>query len=242
MLADQLLLPRSLQHLGDGQRHETTRPRRQPRRNSLAEAADTEAYANDATPADSEFYRGEIELMRLAFTGPTHLKYSISNKEEPEVCITIAAKLAFQFLSTAKGLQKLRLAIGRLVDGILLPMYESDERQCMTGSMLLLRNLALHAPWSQIRNIELEIATDRTTPVTFLFAHKNTLLILTRTSLGQGLRLESVTFTKLTDTLENWGPGVQLRMPFDREDDAALGEISQNHYSRDHWRFLASQI
>lgn len=184
MLADQLLLPRSLQHLGDGQRHETTRPRRQPRRNSLAEAADTEAYANDATPADSEFYRGEIELMRLAFTGPTHLKYSISNKEEPEVCITIAAKLAFQFLSTAKGLQKLRLAIGRLVDGILLPMYESDERQCMTGSMLLLRNLALHAPWSQIRNIELEIATDRTTPVTFLFAHKNTLLILTRTSLG----------------------------------------------------------
>jgi hypothetical protein len=138
--------PERLQHLWDGQGHEITRLCRQLRRTSSAAAADTEAYANDATPADTKLYRGELESMRLAFAGLTHLKYSVSDKEELEGCITIAAKLAFQFLSTAKSLQKLRLAIGRLVDGILLPMYGSNERQCVTGSMLLLRNLALHAP------------------------------------------------------------------------------------------------
>jgi hypothetical protein len=229
--------PERLQHLWDGQGHEITRLCRQLRRTSSAAAADTEAYANDATPADTELYRGELELMRLAFAGLTHLKYSVSDEEEPEGCITIAAKLAFQFLSTAKSLQKLRLAIGRLVDGILLPMYGSNERQCVTGSMLLLRNIALHAPWSHVRNIELEIATDRATLVTFLLAHKKTLrlLTLTRTSLvrlrdprntwestlteiGQGLRLESLTLANLTDTLEDWVPGIQPRMLFDRED------------------------
>jgi hypothetical protein len=229
--------PERLQHLWDGQGHEITRLCRQLRRNSSAAAADAEAYANDVTPADSELYRGELELMRLAFAGLTHLEYSVSDEEEPEGCITIAAKLAFQFLSTAKSLQKLRLAIGRLVDGILLPVYGSDERQCVAGSMLLLRNLALHAPWSHIRNIELEIATDRTTLVKFLLARKKTLRFLTLirmslvrlrdprntweptlTEIGQGLRLESLTIANLTDTLDDWGPGVQPRMLFDKED------------------------
>jgi hypothetical protein len=229
--------PERLQHLWDGQGHERTRLCRQLRRNPSAAAADLEAYANDATPADSKFYRGELGLMRLAFTSLTHLKYSVSDEEEPDGCITIAAKLAFAFLSMARNLHKICLAIGRLVDGILLPVCGPTERQCATGSILLLRNFAHHAPWSQIRNIELEIATDRTTLVSFLLAHKNTLrsLTLTRTSLvrlgdprntweptlteiGQGLRLESLTLASLTDTLEEWALGVQPRILFDKKD------------------------
>jgi hypothetical protein len=53
-----------------------------------------------------------------------------------EGCITIAAKIVFLFLSTAK--RNICLAIGRLVDGILLPVFGSSERQCTTGSMFLL--------------------------------------------------------------------------------------------------------
>jgi hypothetical protein len=248
--------PERLQHLWDGQGHELTRLCRQLRRNSSGAAADLEAYANDATPADSKLYRGELEVMRFAFASLTHLKYRVSEEEEPDGCIAIAAKLAFEFLSTARNLQKISLAIGRLVDGILLPVYGADERQYATGSILLLRNSALHAPWSQIRNIELEIATDRTTLVSFLLAHRNTLrlLTLTRTSIvrlgdprntweptlteiGQGLCLDSLTLANLTDTLEKWAPGVQPRMLFDKEDkrwEDKASDYEAYYYDRVH--------
>jgi hypothetical protein len=73
--------------------------------------------------------------------------------------------------------------------------------------------------------------------VTFLLAHKNTLRSLTLletslvrlgnsqntwecilTEIGQGLRLESLTLAKLTDTLLDWAPGVQPRKLFDEKD------------------------
>jgi hypothetical protein len=231
-------------------------PVSQLHRNSSAAAADLEAYANDVTPADSNLYRGELELMRLAFASLTHLKYSVSDEEEPDGCMTIAAKLAFEFLSTARNLQKISLAIGRLVDGILLPVYGANERQCTTGSILLLRNFAVHAPWSQIRHIELEIATDRTTLVSVLLAHRDTLrlLTLTRTSLvrlgdprntweptlteiGQGLRLESLTLTNLTDTIKEWALGDQPRMLFDKEDkrwEDKASDYEAYYYDRVH--------
>jgi hypothetical protein len=229
--------PERLQRLWTGQGHEITRLYRQLYPSHSAADADAEAFARNVTPASSELYRGELELMRLAFAGLTRLEYSVSDEEEPEGCITIAAELAFKFLSTAEKLQKLRLAIGKLVNGILLPVYGSAERQCVTGSTFLLHELALTAPWSKIRNIELEVATDRTTLVTFLLACKNTLCSLTliRTSLarlrdprntweftlteiGQGLSLKSLTLAKLTDTLGDWDAGVQPRMLFDEED------------------------
>lgn len=108
----------------------------------------------------------------------------MSEDEEREGCIAIAATLAFLFLSTTKNLQKLVLAIGNLVDGDLMPVFVVSERQCAIDSMLLLQHLAHRAPWSHIRNIQLEIATDRTTLVSLLLAHKNTLRLLTLTQLS----------------------------------------------------------
>jgi hypothetical protein len=142
---------------------------------SSAAATDTEANEDSITPVESELYHAELQLMRLGFAGLTHLDYSVSEDEEREGCIEIAAKLVFLFLSTTKILQK-------LVDGMLQPVSGPLERRRATGSMFLLWNLAHHAPWSHIRNIELEIATNKHILVTFLLAQKNTLRSLARRS------------------------------------------------------------
>ncbi|OAL42690.1 hypothetical protein IQ07DRAFT_669069 [Pyrenochaeta sp. DS3sAY3a] len=182
-------------------------------------------------------YRKLSFVRRLLCAGIEHNRHGYSNcscisgvgtrLRLREGCIAVAATLAFLFLSTTKNLQKLVLAIENLVDGDLVPVFGVGERQRATGSILQLQHLPHRAHWSHIRNIQLEIATDRTTLVTFLLAHKNTLrlLTLTQTSLvrlrnprntwestltniGQGLRLESLTLAKLTDTLVDWAPGV----------------------------------
>lgn len=229
--------PNRLRHLWVGLGHEVTRLCRQLDYAASAAAADAEANDNVATPAEIDCYARELYLMRLAFAGLTHLDFSVSEDEEREGCITIAATLVFLFLSTTKSLQRLTLAVGNLVDGDLMPVYGDDEAQRASGSMLLLQHLAYRAPWSHIRNIQLTIATDRVTLVTFLLAHKNTLRLLTLletslvrlgnsqntwectlTEIGQGLRLESLTLAKLTDTLVDWAPGVQPRMLFDEKD------------------------
>ncbi|OAL42637.1 hypothetical protein IQ07DRAFT_525751 [Pyrenochaeta sp. DS3sAY3a] len=229
--------PGRLRHLWSGMGHEITRLCRELHPASSAAAADAEANDNFATPAEIERYGRELYLMRLAFADLTHLDFSMSEDDEREGCIAIAATLAFLFLSTTKNLRELNLAIGNLVYGDLMPVFGVDEKQCATGSILLLQHIAHRAPWRHIRNIQLEIATDRTTLVTFLLAHKNTLrlLTLTQTSLvrlenpqntweftlteiGKGLCLESLTLAKLTDVLVDWSPGVQPRMLFDKDD------------------------
>jgi hypothetical protein len=124
-------------------------------------------------------------------------------------------------------------------------VYAADARACAQASIKLLDHLTRHSPWRKIRDVELEIATDRATLVGFLLAHRSTLhsLTLTRTSLvrlgnprntweltlteiGQGLRLKSLTLSKLCDTLQDWSPGVEHRVLFDVEDSLWKGKTS----------------
>jgi hypothetical protein len=247
--------PERMQQLWNGDGHEYTRTYRLLHTSSSA-AADAEAFTDLVTPAESELYRRQLELMAHAFADMTCLDCRVSDEDEMAGCIETAAKFVFPFLLTTKSLQSLRLAIGRLVDGILLPTYGHTEREQAQGSMMLLWNLSLHSRWSRIRNIELEIATDRNTLLKFLLAHKDTLrfLTLTRTSLvrlgnhrntweptlteiGRCLRLESLSLSTLCDTLQDWGPGVHKRMLFDVDDHVWKGRASE--YEAYHDRVVA---
>ncbi|KAL5371610.1 hypothetical protein DPSP01_014143 [Paraphaeosphaeria sporulosa] len=187
--------------------------------------------------------------MRYALVALTHLDYVVSDEEEPEGCLDIAANLVVGFLIATRKLENLRLVFGRLVDGILLPLSGYDERRCSQGSIRLLKNLTRHSPWTAIRQVELEIATDKVTLVQFLLAHKGTLrsLKLTRitlvrlgdplntwelalTEIGQGLSLTSLALSNLFDFPERWERGVQEaqgRMLFDSEDRLWQGKTGE---------------
>ncbi|PZC87806.1 hypothetical protein A1F97_11293, partial [Pyrenophora tritici-repentis] len=108
--------------------------------------------------------------------------------------------------------------------------------------------LTRHSPWSRIRDIKLEIATDRSTLVQFLHAHKLTLrsLTLTRMSLvrledplntwevtlneiAQGLSLTSLTLSKLCDFPQDWSGSDQKCMLFDSEAEIWQGKASEYH-------------
>lgn len=186
--------------------------------------------------------------MRYAVTGLTHIDYVVSDEDELVGSLETAAKFAFGFLIATKGLENLRLVFGRLVDGILLPLSQSTERQCAKDSIQLLVQLTLHSPWSRIGDIELEIATDRSTLVQFLLAHKLTLrsLTLTRMTLvrlgdplntwemtlaeiAQGLTLSSLTLSKLCDFPQDWSGSDQKRMLFDSEAEIWQGKASEYH-------------
>ncbi|KAK7177733.1 hypothetical protein PSPO01_16218 [Paraphaeosphaeria sporulosa] len=224
--------PERLQHLWAGNGHEVTRLCRGFSRN--AAEADREAYSVNSTPEKSKLYHGQLSLMRHAFVALTHLDYVVSDDDELPGSLDIAAKLVFGFLIATKGLEKLRLVFGRLVDGILQPLSRYEERQCAMDSIRLLDGLTRHSSWTRICELELEIATDRNTLVRFLLAHKDTLrsLTLTRISLvrlgdplntweltlteiAQGLSLNSLTLSNLFDFPQEWARGVQGRMLFD---------------------------
>ncbi|KAF2006572.1 hypothetical protein P154DRAFT_517627 [Amniculicola lignicola CBS 123094] len=238
--------PERLRFLWDGDGHELTRTCRTLY--SHAAEADKEAYSDDVTSGQSKLYFGQLSLMRYAMAGLTHLDYVVSDEDELVGSLEIASKLVFGFLSATKTLERLRLVFGRLVDGILMPLSEYNERQCAQDSIRLLDHLTRHSPWNRIRDIELEIATDRTTLVQFLLAHKHTLrsLTLTRMSLvqlgnplntweptlaeiAQGLSLESLTLSKLCDFPQECNRGVRERMLFDSEDEFWQGKTSEYH-------------
>jgi hypothetical protein len=181
--------------------------------------------------------------MWCAVAGLTHLDCEVSDEDELVGSQEITAELIFRFLLTAKNLERCRLCFGRLVDGILQPLLQSEERQCSQGSMRLLHHLTHHSTWNRLRDVELEIVTDRTTLVQFLVAHKDTLrsLTLTRMTLvrledplnnwevtldeiTRELSLESLALSKLCDFPEDWSRGVQNRMLFDFEAELWRGK------------------
>ncbi|KAF2023770.1 hypothetical protein EK21DRAFT_118432 [Setomelanomma holmii] len=237
--------PERLQLLWDGDGHETLRTCRALNHN--AAEADKMAYPGDVFLGQSKLYYNQLGLMRYVMAGLTHLDYVVSDDDELMGSLEIAAKLVFGFLTVVKGLERLRLVFGRLVDGILLPLSQRTERQCAQDSIRLLDQLTRQSPWNRIRSIELEIATDGTTLVQFLIAHKDTLrsLTLTRMSLvrleqplntwevalakfAQGLCLSSLTLFKLCDFPQDWSRGVQERMLFDPE--AAIWQEKTSEY------------
>ncbi|PVH90586.1 hypothetical protein DM02DRAFT_620946 [Periconia macrospinosa] len=238
--------PERLHLLWYGHGHEITRTCRAIYRH--AAEADKEACSGDVTSGQSKLYFGQLSLMRYAMAGLTHLDYVVSDEDELVGSLEIAAKLVFGFLRATETLERLRLVFGRLVDGILLPLSRYNERQCAQDSIRLLDHLTRHSPWNRIRDIELEIATDRTTLVQFLLAHKDTLrsLTLTRMSLvrledprnnwevtlaeiAQGLSLQSLTLSKLCDFPQEWSRGVPERMLFDSEAEVWQGKTCKYH-------------
>lgn len=238
--------PERLHLLWDGDGHELTRISRSLHGN--AAEADKDACVDDTNSRRSKLYYGQLNLMRYAIAGLTHLDFAVSDEDELVGSLEIAAKLVFRFLVAIRGLERLRLVFGRLVDGILQPLPRNCERQCAQDSIQLLAQLTRHSPWTKIRDIELEIATDRTTLVQFLLAHKDTLssLTLTRMSLVrledsrnnwevtlaeivQGLSLKTLTLSKLCDFPQEWTREVQNRMLFDIDDEIWQGKISEYH-------------
>ncbi|KAF2850621.1 hypothetical protein T440DRAFT_468206 [Plenodomus tracheiphilus IPT5] len=253
--------PERLHLLWDGDGHETTRTCRNLHDN--AAEADKVAYSAHIISGQRKLYFGQLNLMRSAIAGLTHLDCVVSDEEDPLGSLEIAAKLAFGFLIATKSLERLRLVFGRLVDGILLPLAQYNERQCAQDSIRLLDHLTRHSPWNRLRDIELEIATDRTTLVQFLIAHKDTLrsLTLTRMTLvrldnplntwevtlseiAQQLSLESLTLSKLCDFPQEWSRGVQDRMLFDLEAKIWQGKASeyQAYYDAVVGRLLRQEV
>lgn len=215
--------PERLQHLWEGDGHELLRACRLLHRSSSKEA-DAEAFDSLATSRETMLYREQLKLMAYAFVDLKQLDFMVSDDDGLVGCVETAAQCAFLFLTMTTGLEKLRLAIGGLADGELLPTHGHNESQRAMGSILLLRNLALRSPWARIRTIELEIATDREALMEFLLACKDSLrsLTLIRTSLvrvgnpsntweptltqiGHCLSLESLTLSTLCDTPEASG-------------------------------------
>ncbi|KAI1523217.1 F-box-like domain containing protein, partial [Pyrenophora tritici-repentis] len=242
--------PERLHLLWDGNGHEITRMCRSLYPN--AAVADKEAYSNEVAYGQSQLFYRQLSLMRYALAGLTHFDYVVSDEDDLVGSLEIAAKLVFGFLTAMKGLERLRLVFGRLVDGILLPLSQYTERHCARDSIQLLDQLTRHSPWNRIRDIELEIATDRTSLVKFLLAHKDTLrsLTFTRMSLvrlgdplntweitlaeiAQGLSLSSLTLSKLCDFPQEWRRGVRERMLFDSEAAIWQGRISEYHAYHD---------
>ncbi|KAH8688619.1 hypothetical protein GQ44DRAFT_667713 [Phaeosphaeriaceae sp. PMI808] len=238
--------PERLRLLWDGDGHELTRVCRSINRN--AAEADKDAYVDHINSRRSKLYYGQLNLMRYAIADLTYLDYVVSDEDELVGSLEIAAKLVFGFIVATKSLERLRLVFGRLVDGILLPLSRYNERQCAQDSIRLLAQLTRHSPWIKIRHIELEIATDRTTLVQFLLAHKDTLssLTLTRMSLVrledprnnwevtlaeivQGLSLKTLTLFKLCDFPQEWTREVQNRMLFDIEAEIWQGKTREYH-------------
>jgi hypothetical protein len=238
--------PERLHLLWDGEGHEITRTRRDLHDN--AAEADKEAYSNCVTSGQNKLYYGQLRLMRYAISGLTHLDYAVSDEDEVVGSLEIAAKFVFGLLTETKSLESLRLAFGRLVDGILLPLSQQNERQCAQDSIRLLDNLTRQSPWNRLRDVELEIATDRTTLVRFLHTQRDTLrsLTLTRMSLvrledplntwevtlteiAQGLSLKSLTLSKLCDFPQAWSRGVRGRILFDPEAEMWQGKSSEYH-------------
>ncbi|KAF1346391.1 hypothetical protein EJ07DRAFT_144203 [Lizonia empirigonia] len=224
--------PERLQHLWEGDGHELLRTCRLLHRFSSKEA-DAEAFDSLATSGETMLYREQLKLMAHAFVDLKQLDFMVSDDDELVGCVETAAQLAFLFLTMTRGLERLRLAIGGLADGELLPTHGHNEGQRAMGSILLLHNLALRSPWARIRTIELEIATDKEALMEFLLACKDSLrsLILIRTSLvrvenplntweptlteiGHCLSLESLTLSTLCDTPEASGDERVLFDPY----------------------------
>ncbi|KAF9729940.1 hypothetical protein PMIN01_11873, partial [Paraphaeosphaeria minitans] len=196
-----------------------------------AAQADREAYSADTIQGQGQFYGEQLQLMRYALVSLTHLDYVVSDEDKLEGCLGIAGNLVTGFLIATEKLEDLRLVFGRLVNSVFQPLSGYDERNRSQGSIRLLENLTLYSPWTAIRRVELEIATD-----------KDTLLHLTRmtlvrlgdplnnwelalTEIGQGLSLTSLALSDLFDFTEEWGRGVQGRMLFKSEDSSDLGGI-----------------
>ncbi|KAL5404118.1 hypothetical protein PMIN06_013103 [Paraphaeosphaeria minitans] len=219
--------PARLQHLWEGDGHEITRLCRQI--SPDAAQADREAYSADTIQGQGQFYGEQLQLMRYALVSLTHLDYVVSDEDKLEGCLGIAGNLVTGFLIATEKLEDLRLVFGRLVNSVFQPLSGYDERNRSQGSIRLLENLTLYSPWTAIRRVELEIATD-----------KDTLLHLTRmtlvrlgdplnnwelalTEIGQGLSLTSLALSDLFDFTEEWGRGVQGRMLFKSEDSMWQG-------------------
>jgi hypothetical protein len=133
--------------------------------------------------------------MRYTFSSVTRFDYVVSDEDDLIDSLEIAARYAFVFLSATRGLGKLCLVFGRLVDGILLPLSQHTERQCAQSSIRLLDELTRYSPLDRIRNIELVIATHRTSLVKFLLAHRDTL---------RSLILICILLVRMGDPLNTW--------------------------------------
>ncbi|KAF2022504.1 hypothetical protein EK21DRAFT_83216 [Setomelanomma holmii] len=237
--------PKRLQHLWDGGGHELIRTCRTYKR--TAAEADKAAKVCFENCDQSRLYYAQLHSMRYTLTSLIHLDCSVSEDDEYDGSLAIAGKYLHELLLRfTTRLERLRLVFGRLTDGVLLP--GCDVPLYARDSITLLGQIAQRTPWTTIRSMELEIATDGATLKNFLLAHKTTLRSLTLTrvtlprlgnpsntwevvldELAQDLSLEALALTKLCDFVPQQGSKkTRERILFDM--DAAIWEDETRAY------------
>lgn len=244
--------PERLQHLREGDGYELLRTCRQLHRLS-SKKADAEAFDSLATSRETRLYREQLKLMAHAFVDLKQLDFMVSDDDELVGRVETAAQLAFLFLTMTTGLERLRLAIGGLADGELLPTHGPNEGQRAMGSILLLHSLALRSPWARICAIELEITSDKKALMEFLLACKHSLrsptiirasLVRvenplntwepTLTEIGHCFSSQSLTLSTLCDTPEASG---EERVLFDP--DGHIWSDNRKEYEAYHTAIVA---
>jgi hypothetical protein len=183
--------PKRLQQLWFVGDHEQTRAYR----SLYPTAAEADkAVSENTDPEQGKLYLYQLCYMKQALTSLIELACAVSEDEEWNGSLEIAGRYLHDYmLRPTRNLERIRLAFGRLANGILLP--GDDSTLYAKDSVALLDQLAQQTPWTRMRSIELEIITDRSTLNRFLLAHAATLRSLT---------LTRVTLLRRGDPLNTW--------------------------------------
>ncbi|KAH3938402.1 hypothetical protein HBH98_254500 [Parastagonospora nodorum] len=120
-----------------------------------------------------EAYSRRLVSMGHALINLTRLDCVVS-EDAYSGALSAAATPLFKLLCGAVMLESVSLTFGRLFNGRSRPGPLSDS----DGSATLLGLLAKHKPWSNLRQLQLQVATDKDTLLRFLSAHKEILRIL----------------------------------------------------------------
>jgi hypothetical protein len=183
--------PKRLQQLWFAGDHERTRAYR----SLYSTASEADKVASENTDSEQKkLYLYQLCYMKQALTSLTDLACSVSEDDERNGSLGTAGKYFYDYLlRPTRNLERIRLAFGRLTNGILLP--SDDSLLYAQDTIGLLDRLTQHTPWARMRSIELEIVIDRSTLNRFLLAHAATLRSLT---------LTRVTLLRLGDPLSTW--------------------------------------
>jgi hypothetical protein len=211
--------PRRLRRLWQGDGHGEVQKLRLLYDDAMVADVDAEQISADFCRIDE--YVRQLTIMESALEGRTHLDCSIS-EDEDSGGLFMAARFLFEFLCRGQDLKRLRLAFGWFVDGSITSDYWSRENG--DGPRELLTLLTNYTPWPKIEELELEIATDQATLLSFSESLNLTLRHLT---------LSTVTFAPSHDTWDSALPMIASSLTNLRKlDVAALCDFPQDRKQR----------
>lgn len=176
-------------------------------------------YNHEEEQHQKEAYSRRPVSMKHALINLTRLDCVVSEDAYSGALSTAATPL-FKFLCGSVKLENISLTFGKLFNGRSKPGPLSDS----DGSAILLGLLAKHKPWSSLRQLQLQVATDKDTLLRFLSAHKETLRILTLSyiTLTPGYRFGDIWESVLTELARS------LKIDAPRRDVAGGRQVPSN--------------